>query len=100
MATVKDHVYEAMYGYTGEGLNSFSYLTQSADGNFLTVVDVANLKHNRYIRTSLIVRIIDQHIIIEHDQNDKPLVDTLLELNISRHQITLAYAGESVPETV
>ena len=46
------------------------------------------------------MRLLEDHIIIERDVNDKSLVDALLQANIPRSQIVLAYAGEPVNEPV
>ena len=48
----------------------------------------------------LIVRLLEDRIIIERDVNDKPLVDALLLANVPREQIVLAYAGEPLNEPV
>jgi hypothetical protein len=45
-----------------------------------------------------VVRIIDNHIIIDHDANNKSLVDALEQAGIPREQIVLAYAGEKFKE--
>lgn len=78
---------------TGEA----SYLTQSIDGQMYTVVDVATVNGKRQADVSLAVRVVDDHVIIEHDMNNKPLVDALVQAGIPRTQIILAYAGEVVP---
>lgn len=44
------------------------------------------------------VRIFEDVVIIERDQNDKLVVDALMQAAISREKIILAYAGEPVPE--
>ncbi len=77
-----------------------SYLTKSADGKLFSVVDILPMNGMHQADTGLVVRIAGEHIIIEHDMNNKPLVDALVQAGISRNQIILAYAGEPVPETV
>jgi XisI protein len=98
MDTWKAIVKKAVEGYAVKGLNSDAYLTISPDENLLTVVDIAILEGQRVVATSLIVRIVNERIIIEHDDNNKPLVDALLQAGIPRNQIILAYAGEPVHE--
>lgn len=44
-------------------------------------------------------RVIGEHIIIEHDITESPLLDALLEAGISRDTIILTYAGENRPDT-
>ena len=85
-------------GYTGEALNGFSYLTESSDGTAFTVVSIGYLPDKRIVDASLIVRLVKEHIVIERDVNDKPLVDALLQVGIPRQQIVMAYQGEPVEE--
>jgi hypothetical protein len=86
-------------GYAGKVLNGYSYLTQSEDGLVYTVVDVARIQGKHVSGVSLVVRIAGEFIIVERDQNDKTVLDALLQAGIPRNQIILAYAGEPVPET-
>jgi hypothetical protein len=98
MDTLKQTVKKAMEGYAVKGLNSDAYLTVSPDENLLTVVDIAHVGDQRIVATSLIVRLLKEQVIVEHDDNNKPLVDALLQMGIPRTRIVLAYAGENVPE--
>ena len=45
----------------------------------------------------VLAHIKDDHIVIEVDNTDRPLVYHLEERGIPRQQITLAYEGESIP---
>jgi hypothetical protein len=99
MDSLKDRVRPVAAGYSGKGLNGISYLTQSDDGNVMTVTGFTRQKGEHVSSTSLIVRIVGDFVIIEHDMNDKPLVDALVQAGIPRAQIILAYAGEPIPET-
>lgn len=91
-------VREAVAGYAKNGLNSVAYLTQNADGTVYIVADTYTWQGKRSAGTSIFVRIVGEHIIIEIDMNDKPLVDALVQAGIPRQQIILAYAGEPIPE--
>lgn len=75
-----------------------SYLAQSEDGKLLSVVDVDVSQGNHSADTGLVARVTDDYVIIEHDMNDKPLVDALVQAGIPREYIILAYAGEPIPE--
>jgi hypothetical protein len=75
---------------TGEA----SYLTQSDDGKLFSVVDVYQAQGKHYADTGLVVRIEGKYVIIEHDMNNKPPVDALVQVGIPRSQLVLAYAGE------
>ena len=98
MAKLAEILYEAMTGYAGEALNGYSYLTSSADQQVFTVVSVGQVRDRRVVDTGLVARIKNNHIIIEYDVNDKPLVDALIQAGVPRKQIVLAYAGENVEE--
>src|SRR5690606_28368850 len=100
MASLKETVREVVAGYAGKTLNGYSYLTHSEDGLVFTVVDVARVQGKHISGISLVVRIADDLVIVERDQNDKIVLDALLQAGIPREQIILAYAGEPVPETV
>ena len=98
MDSLKKIVREGVSGYAGKVLNGYSYLTHSDDGNVYTVVDVARIKGKHVSGVSLIVRIANDKVIVERDQNDKIILDALIQAGIPRQDIILAYAGEPVPE--
>ena len=43
-------------------------------------------------------RMYGEQIIIEDDNTDRPLYQSLLQRGIPRNQIVLAYAGEPIPD--
>ncbi|MBX3080898.1 MAG: XisI protein [Anaerolineae bacterium] len=100
MDSLKEIVLEAMSGYAVKGLNGFSVLTMSADHSVFTIISTATVKGKRTTTASLIVHLDNEHIFIDHDINNKPLVDALVQAGIPRQSIILAYAGEPVPESV
>ncbi len=59
-----------------------------------TIVSVGEVRDRRIVDMGLVVRLINDKIVIERDVNDKPLVDALVQAGIPRQQIILAYAGE------
>jgi hypothetical protein len=100
MDNLKEKLKKVIEGYTGKGLNDFAYLTTNSDETLFTVVDIANVRGTQLVETSLIVRLIDSKIVIDYDDNNKPLVDALMQAGIPREQIILAYEGEPVPANV
>jgi hypothetical protein len=100
MGTLKQIVREVVSGYAGKVLNGYSYLTHNDDDTVYTVVDVARFKQQHVSGVSVVVRIAGDKVIIERDQNDKPLVDALIQAGAVRENIILAYAGEPVPELI
>ncbi len=99
MDRLSDILKSTLNAYTGEALNGYSYLTENQDGTVFTVVSVGYLPDKRIVDAGLIVRLIGDRIVIERDVNDKPLVDALLQAQVPRAQIVLAYAGEPVEES-
>ncbi len=97
MDSLKDSVLEVMSGYAVKGLNGFSVLTMSADQSVFTIVSTAIVKGRRLTTTSLIVHIDNNRVFIDHDINNKPLVDALIEAGIPHDQIILANADEPIP---
>jgi hypothetical protein len=97
METLQRTLKAAMLGYTGLGLNDESVLTTSDDGRLLTVVSIGQVRGAIVVDTGLIVRMIGDIIVIDRDNNNKPLVDALLQAGVPREQIVLAYAGETTP---
>ncbi len=93
MNSLKQIVREVVTGYAGKVLNGYSYLTHNDDDTVYTVVDVARLKQQHVSGVSLVVRIAGDKVVIECDQNDKPLVDALTQAGVTRKDIILAYAG-------
>ena len=100
MDSIREKVHQVVAGYAGTGLNGISYLTQSDDGSVLTVTDFARIRGQHISGVSLVVRIVDDTIIVERDQNDKIVKDALIQAGIPREKIILAYAGEPIPESI
>lgn len=92
MAAIKEILQEVMTGYAVKAVNGYSVLTRNADDTLFTIVYIGDVNGERIIDTGLIARIEDDHIIIEHDANSKPLVYALLQAGIPREKIILAYA--------
>lgn len=93
--TLRDVLLKALKGYTGKALNGHSTLTADVDQQIFTVVSFGQVPGKRIVDAGLIARLADDKIIIEHDVNDKPLVDALLQAGVPRNQILLAYQNET-----
>jgi hypothetical protein len=100
MAALREIIRTTLEGYAVKGANFDSFLTISPEGNMFAVIDLAtNNLRERFTATSIVVHLVGDQVVIEHDDNDKPLVDALLQAGVTRKQIVLAYAGEPVPTT-
>lgn len=95
MDTTLDTVREVVQGYAGEALNGYSYLMTSEDGTMFSIVSVGKVREKRIVNTGIVVRVDGDRIIIEHDANDKPLVDALIQAGIPRNNIHLAYLQDT-----
>jgi hypothetical protein len=100
MDTLKQQVRDVVARYAGKVLNGYSFLTRNDDETLFTVTDVARSHGQQVVGVSVIVRILDNVVVVERDQNDKLVVDALMQAGIPREQIVLTYAGETVPEAV
>ncbi len=100
MDKLRDVLAREIADYAGEMLNGYAYLMVSEDRNVFTIVSIGKVKTGRVTHLSLLARVVDNHIVIEIDDSNKPLVDVLVQAGISRDQIILAYAGEPVPESM
>ena len=96
MDTLDATLAAVMAGYAGRDLNGDSFLTHNEDRTMMTVVSVADLRGQHFAGTSLAAHIAEGQVVIDHDINDRPLVDALIAAGVPRAQIVLAYAGESV----
>jgi len=101
MVSLKDQmnvIVREIAAYAKPALNGGqSYLTQSTDGNLYSVIDILPVGGKHQADAGLVVRMMGDYLIIEHDMNNKPLVDALVQVGIPREQIILAYAGEPGP---
>ena|SRR5579885_2900085 len=98
METLKQTLKTVMAGYTGPALNGESLLTTSADGRLLTVVSIGQVAGETVVDCGLIARVAGERIVIDHDANNKPLIDALMQAGVPRERVVLAYAGERVPD--
>jgi hypothetical protein len=99
MDNLNETVKRVVEGYSGKAFNGHLYLTISPAGDVFTVVGVGVINGQRFVNTSLVVRIVGDLVIVERDQNDKIVLDALLQAGVPREKIILAYAGEPVPAT-
>jgi len=95
---LKKILHEEMQGYAGEGLNVRAYLTINDAENLYSIIDMAVVRGKRYVGTPLVARLVREHIVIDLDENDKPLVDALTARGVPPEQIICVYRGDALPE--
>lgn len=94
--TLKMILKDEMRQYAKQGLNAYSYLTISTDETLYAVIDIAIIRGAQIVGAVLVARVVDNHIYIDLDLNDKPLVDALHARHIPENQITLTYLQQKV----
>jgi hypothetical protein len=97
-ATLTQILAKEVAAYAGEMLNGLSFFTASPDNHLFAVIDISIQAGKRYADAGLIARIDGTNVIIEHDMNDEPLVDALVQAGVPREQIVLGYIGEPFNE--
>lgn len=89
--TLKQIVIEEMQQYTGEGYNDVAYLTVNETAQVYAIIDIAQIRGQQVVGTVLVVRLVDNQVIIELDLHDQVLADALKARGVPEAQIRLAY---------
>jgi hypothetical protein len=95
--TLKEILKHEMNLYAKKGLNAVSYLTISADEQVYAVIDFGVFVGKRLVGANLIVRLIEDMIYIDIDNNNKMLVDALRARGVPENQMVLMYQQDTVP---
>lgn len=93
---VRDEVEK--YAGSGRGVNVRTIRLLDDVHQTYAVNTVPHPERKRPASVMVMARVMGDMVIIEEDRTDKPLVDALMQAGIPRHQIVLAYIGESLPE--
>jgi len=91
-------VKQVVFEYAGGGFNLKTFPLMNDEQQVYAVNIVDTPKRKRPAGVMVLARIIDNHVIVEEDTTDRPLVDALVQAGIPREQIVLAYAGEAIPQ--
>jgi hypothetical protein len=95
--SLKEVVRAEVMKYAKLGMNYRGYFTENPEVPVYSVVTITDQIGKFHANAMLIVRIVENLVIIERDQNDKVLVDALVQAGVPRSQIILAYIDEPVP---
>jgi hypothetical protein len=98
MAALADVVREVVFWYAAKGLELRTFALANEPEGIYAVNVVDTPKDFRPAGVVVIARIVGDHVVIEEDLTDRPLVDRLVEAGIPRERIIKAYAGEALPE--
>ncbi len=91
MDRLTDILYETLQEYAGPALNGHLYLTCDETKTFFTITSLADVRGERSIGTGIVVRVADNHIIIEKDTSNKPVIEALLQKGIPAEVILTPY---------
>ncbi len=104
MEAVKQAIFQIVADviYRYHDADSYHHKSQyfaSLDNQSVVVIYISDDEPIAKYRTGIIVmaHIIDDSIIIEADNTDRPLYEALMSAGIPREKIILAYAGEKLP---
>ncbi|MBC8171107.1 MAG: XisI protein [Anaerolineae bacterium] len=100
MAELSEIVKKAVSWYAAEGFNTKTFALMNEENQVYAVAAIDYPVHRQPAGLVVMARLEDQRVIIEFDNTDRPLVDALMRAGIPREQIILAYAGETLPESV
>ena len=86
------------YGRSARGANIRLFSILDDEQNIYAVNAVDYPSRQDVAGVVILARLVGNIIVIEEDMGDKKLVDALMNRNISRDQIVLAYDGEAIPD--
>jgi hypothetical protein len=89
LATVQREIAE----YVRPSPTATAYYVENPAENTFAVLSVPNAEPQR-AAVVILVRVVDNLVLIESDKTNKPLYEALLQAGIARDQIVLVYEGE------
>jgi hypothetical protein len=101
MATLAETLKEAVFSYFGGsgggiGVELFPFANEELQAYSVNGIDTPTRKQPAGI--VVLAHIVDDKVIIDEDNTDRPLVELLVRAGVPRENIILAYAGEPIPE--
>ncbi|MCU0476994.1 MAG: XisI protein [Anaerolineae bacterium] len=99
MESLATILHQELDKYRGSGFGAncrLLTLSNPDDGTYTLLVTDYPVRQNP-AEVVILARLMDDSIIIEEDNTNKPLIEALLQRNIPRAKIVLAYAGETPP---
>ena len=100
MDTLKQTLREEVKKYAagGRGINVLLFAILDDEQRIYAVNAVDYPERKDVADVVVLARLVDDVIVIEEDMTDKKLVDALMQRDISRDKIVLAYQGEPIPD--
>jgi hypothetical protein len=86
------------YAGSGRGANIRLHPILDHENQTFTVLALDIPQRKEYAGVIIFARIVNDVVVIEEDNTDKPLLNALLQRGIPREKIVLAYQGEPIPD--
>jgi len=86
--------------YGAPSYNSETLISLDDEHQVYAVLDVIDAPTPDRVVAVVVARVVDDKVVIEADNTNKPLVEALLQAGIGREQIVLGYAAENHPESI
>jgi hypothetical protein len=83
--------------YKAGGHNLQAFGVYDDEQQIYSVVVVDHPERHRPAGVVVLARIVEDHVVIEEDNTDRPLYKHLMQAGIPREKIICAYAGETLP---
>ena len=100
ITTLDDVVQNEVDMYAGHGTGGKLYSVNDHQRQIYSVIVIPDDPKDRPAWVLVMAHIVDNHIVVDEDRTDKPLVEALMiNGGIPREQIVLAYAGETLQES-
>jgi hypothetical protein len=93
-------VLDIIKGYATPVLLGQSYLIQDEKEHIYTVIDVPDYPPKFSAGIVVLVRLVEDYILIQEDTTDHPLWQELVNAGIPREKIILTYIGETLPDRI
>lgn len=92
-----DLILDVIKGYATPVLKGQSHFIRDEKQRIYTVIDVPDYPPKFPAGIVVLVRLVDDFIMIDEDTTDRPLWQELVRAGIPREQIILGYIGEVLP---
>ena len=93
-------VKEVVFSYASGGLNLKTFALSNEEQGVYGVNVIDWPKRHRSAGVVVLARVEGDHVIIEEDLTDRPLVDALVAAGIPREQIVLKYAEPATADQI
>lgn len=100
MDRLAEIVKNEVFWYAGGGPNIKMFPLANDDKRVYAVAVVDNPQHALPAEIIVMARLEGEYVIIEADNTNRPLLESLMAAGVPREKIILAYGGEALPDAV